>query len=189
VKRQSRRGVSVDDLARRFLGKPAPPFQLTTIDRRKIDSKKLAGKVVVLHFWSYSGDQLEEPYGQVGYLDFVYGKRRRLGVEVIGVAVNSQLATKGKSRRALRSIKKLHEFMRLAYPVTTDSGKLLAAYGDPRRLDAKLPLWVVIAADGRVVHYQVGYYSIKPDEGLKQLDAILIKQVRAARKTKSRKSD
>ena len=188
VRGQSKRVSSVDGLAAQFVGKPAPPFRLATINRKTVDSKSLAGKIVVLHFWSYKGDKLVEPYGQVGYLDFLHGKRRRLGVEVIGVAVNPALGNPQQSRAAVRSIKKLREFMNLDYTVATDPGKVLATFGDPRKIDAKLPLWVVIDADGKVVHYKVGFYRIKADEGLRQLDELLIRLIRQRRKKQDKKS-
>ena len=34
------------------IGSPAPEFVLTTFDERQIDSKDLAGKVIVLNFWA-----------------------------------------------------------------------------------------------------------------------------------------
>jgi len=183
---QSKRAASVGELARQKIGKPAPPIKLSTIDRKTIDSKSLAGKIVVLHFWSYKGDQLVEPYGQVGYLDFLHGKRRRLGVVVIGVAVNPALENPRTARAALRSVKKLREFMNLDYPVATDGGKVLESFGDPRRLDAKLPLWVVIDSEGKVAGYKVGFYRIKADEGLRQLDELVIRLVREKRKKSSK---
>ncbi|GIS60168.1 MAG: hypothetical protein CM1200mP2_23930 [Planctomycetaceae bacterium] len=88
----------------------------------------------MLHFWSYKGDQLVEPYGQVGYLDFLHGKRRRLGVAGVWVAVNPSFENPRTARAALRSVKKLREFMNLDYPVAIDSGKVLVLFGDPRRL-------------------------------------------------------
>ncbi len=184
VASQSKRAASVDELAAAVIGKPAPMFRLNTIDRKTIDSKSLAGKIVVLHFWSYKGEQLVEPYGQVGYLDFLHGKRHRLGVQVIGVAVNPALGQPRTARAALRSVRKLREFMNLDYPVATDSGKVLESFGDPRRLDAKLPLWVVIGADGKVSSYKVGFFQIKADEGLRELDEQVIRLIRASRKKK-----
>ncbi|HCD01003.1 MAG TPA: hypothetical protein DER64_10790 [Planctomycetaceae bacterium] len=183
---QSKRAASVGELAKQKMGKPAPSFKLSTIDRKTIDSKSLAGKIVVLHFWSYKGDQLVEPYGQVGYLDFLHGKRRRLGVSVIGVAVNPSLENPRTARAALPSVKKLREFMNLDYPVAIDGGKVLDSFGDPRRLDAKLPLWVVIDAEGKVAGYKVGFYRIKADEGLRQLDELLIRLIREKRKKSSK---
>ena len=87
----------------------------------------------------------------------------------------------------MRSVKKLREFMNLGYPIATDSGEVLEMFGDPRELDATLPLWVVIGADGKVVNYKVGFYRIKADEGLRQLDEQLIQLIRANRKKTSKK--
>ena len=92
-----------------------------------------------------------------------------------------------QSRAAQRSIRKLREFMNLDYTVATDAGKVLNTFGDPRKIDAKLPLWVVIGADGKVAHYKVGFYRIKADEGLRQLDELLIRLIRQRRKQQDKK--
>ena len=105
---------------------------------------------------------------------------------MIGVAVNPSLENPRTARAALRSVKKLREFMNLDYPVAIDGGKVLDSFGDPRRLDAKLPLWVVIDAEGKVAGYKVGFYRIKADEGLKQLDELLIRLIREKRKKSSK---
>ena len=62
-----------------------------------------------------------------------------------------------------------------------DDGTLLRKFGDPRRVGAELPLWVLVSADGKIAHYKVGFYDIKPDEGLKQLDAEVVKLIRQQR--------
>lgn len=177
VKTQAQRADDVSSLAKKFVGQPAAAFELTTLDKKTVNSKDLAGKIVVLHFWDYEGEPLTEPYGQVGYLDFLSGKRKRYGIEVVGVAVNESFTDPAKLTGALRSVRKLREFMNLSYPITTDDGTLLAKFGDPRKLGAKLPLWVVIAPDGKIAHYHVGFYSIKPDEGLRPLDEAVMKQI------------
>ncbi len=178
VKAQTQRTDDVDSLAKKFVNQTAPAFEVTTLDKKTISSKDLAGKIVVLHFWDYEGEPLAEPYGQVGYLDFLSNKRKRFGIEVIGVAVNESFADAGKSSTALRSVRKLREFMNLSYPIATDDGTLLAKFGDPRKLGAKLPLWVVINPDGKIAHYHVGFYAIKPDEGLRPLDEAVMKQIK-----------
>lgn len=178
VKSQSQRADDVESLAKKFNGQAAPAFDLTTLDKKAISSKDLAGKIVVLHFWDYEGEPLTEPYGQVGYLDFLSNKRKRYGIEVIGVAVNESFTDASKSTAALRSVRKLREFMNLSYPIATDDGTLLAMFGDPRKLGAKLPLWIVINPDGKIAHYHVGFYSIKPDEGLRPLDEAVMKQIK-----------
>lgn len=178
VKTQSQRSEDVAGLGKKYIGKPAPDWQLTTLDKKTISAKDLAGKIVVLHFWDYEGEPLTEPYGQVGYLDFLANKRKKFGIEVIGVAVNESFADAAKVTGALRSVRKLREFMNLSYPIATDDSTLLAKFGDPRKLGAKLPLWIVINPDGQIAHYQVGFYNIKADEGLRPLDEAVMKQIK-----------
>ena len=178
VKSQTQRADDVANVSKKFVGQAAPPFELTTLEKKTIHSKDLAGKIVVLHFWDYDSDPLVEPYGQVGYLDFLSNKRKRYGIEVIGVATNESFADPAKTTGALRSVRKLREFMNLGYPIATDDGTLVAKFGDPRKLGAKLPLWVVIDPDGKIAHYHVGFYAIKPDEGLRPLDEAVMKQIK-----------
>ena len=178
VKSQTQRADDVANVSKKFVGQPAPAFELTTLEKKTVSSKDLAGKIIVLHFWDYDSDPLVEPYGQVGYLDFLSNKRKRYGVEVVGVAVNESFADPAKTTGALRSVRKLREFMNLGYPIATDDGTLVAKFGDPRKLGAKLPLWVVIDPDGKIAHYNVGFYAIKPDEGLRPLDEAVMKQIK-----------
>lgn len=181
VSTQSRRTEDVASLAKRYVGKVAPEFKLTTIRKKNISSTTQKGRITVLHFWEYNGDSIEEPYGQVGYLDFLLNRRGRLGVDVVGVAVDKRFAEPATSGAALRSVRKLRDFMNLSYPVATDSGGTLRKFGDPRELGATLPVWVVVGADGKIAHYHVGFYSIRPDEGLRELDAVVVKLVREQR--------
>lgn len=178
VKSQTQRADDVASVSKKFVGQPSPAFELTTLEKKTISSKDLAGKIVVLHFWDYDSDPLTEPYGQVGYLDFLSNKRKRYGIEVIGVATNESFADPAKTTGAFRSVRKLREFMNLGYPIATDDGSLVAKFGDPRKLGAKLPLWVVIDPDGKIAHYHVGFYAIKPDEGLRPLDEAVMKQIK-----------
>lgn len=178
LKSQLQRSDEVAKLAKKFVGQAAPPYSLSTLDKAQIDAASLKDKIVVLHFWEYQSEPLLEPYGQVGYLDFLYSKRRKLGVQIVGVAVDSRLGDAQSAPAALRSIQKLRSFMNLAYPIVTDDGKLLGKFGDPRRSGAKLPLWVVIAPDGTIAHYHVGFYKINPDEGLREIDDVLVKLIK-----------
>ena len=181
VRSQHDRAGDLENLARKYTNQPAPEFSLTSLARKTISSQTQKNRITVLHFWTYQGDRLEEPYGQVGYLDFLKNKRGRLGVDVIGVAVNSDFSEKQTSGNALRAVRKLRDFMNLSYPIATDAGDQIKKFGDPRSLGANLPLWVVIGHDGKVAHYHVGYYSIKPDEGLRSLDTILLGLIRKQR--------
>jgi alkyl hydroperoxide reductase subunit AhpC len=181
VKSQLQRTDEVLQLAKKFVGQPAPAFTLETLDKKTVTANDLAGKITVLHFWEYQGEPLVEPYGQVGYLDFLYSRRRKLGVQVFGVAVDERFGQKDKALPAVRSVHKLQNFMNLAFPIATDGGELIAKFGDPRRVGATLPLWVVIGPDGKVAHYSVGFYKINPDEGLRELDDLLVKLIKEQR--------
>ena len=123
----------------------------------------------------------------MGYLDFLYHRRRKLGVEIIGVAVNQSLSDPATAGRGRSSARKLREFMNLSFPVAVDDGSVLKAFGDPREFGAKLPLFVVLDHDGRIVHYHVGFYRIDPDKGLQELDGVLVELIRKARAEKSEK--
>jgi peroxiredoxin len=181
VKSQARRFEDVKDLAQRFVGSKAPALELKSLTNQAIPAEDLEDKIIVLHFWEYQGDPLEEPYGQVGYLDYLYNRRHKLGVAVYGIGVDDRLADAPQTGAALRSIRKLRDFMNLSYPVAVDDGRLLKKFGDPRVIGAKLPLWVVIAPDGTIAHYEVGYYDIRPDEGLRQLDEVVVDLIRKQR--------
>ncbi len=182
---QSRRLDGVAGLAQKFVGQPASLPNLRLIGGGDLKAADYQGQTTVLHFWEYNGDKLIEPYGQVGYLDFLHNRRGKLGVKVVGIAVDPRLATAGEFNAAVRSFRKLQEFMNLSFPIATDDGKFLATLGDPRSLGSGLPLWVVIGHDGVITHYHVGTYDIQPDEGLKQLDAAVVaalkKQLEAKR--------
>ncbi|HLJ12084.1 MAG TPA: redoxin domain-containing protein [Planctomycetaceae bacterium] len=189
VKAQLQRSDEVSKLADKFIGKPAPAFSLTLSDKTEVASDSLKDKITVLHFWEYQGEPLVEPYGQVGYLDFLYGKRRKLGVQVFGVAVDSRIAEDRSSPAALKSIQKLKSFMNLSYPIALDDGKLLARFGDPTKYGAKLPLWIVIGPDGKIAHFRAGFYKINPDEGLNELDELLVKLIREQKSRGDSKDD
>jgi len=192
VNTQSRRGVDVDSLARRMIGKPAPAIRLKSLEGDALPATELAGKIVLLHFWSYRGEPFpQEPYGQVGFLDHLYHRRNKLGVRIYGVAVDSRFGDAGQAPAAIASVRKLTSFMNLTYPVVMDDGTL-ERLGDPERVGARLPLWVLIDPKGTVVEYKVGHYSIKPDEGLTQLDTAivgLLRKQRAERATPPAQAD
>jgi peroxiredoxin len=178
VRNQLQRTDEVSRLAEKFVGQPVPKFTLHLADKTEVSPDSLKDKITVLHFWDYQGEPLVEPYGQVGYLEFLYSRRRKLGVQVYGVAVDARVADERTTPAALKSIQKLKSFMNLDYPIAVDDGKLLARFGDPPKYGARLPLWVVIGRDGAVAHYHAGFYKINPDEGLRELDEVLIKLIR-----------
>ncbi len=160
----------VDSLADSMLKNASPKFTLQTLQSKSISSSSLLGKTVVLHFWDYANPTLEQPYGQVGYLDFTHNRWESKGVVVYGVAVNSQLIDAQTREAAIREIERLKQFMKLSYEITFDAGAVLNSFGNPTRLGEELPLWVVISPEGKVVHYQTGFYEVDNRVGLKALD-------------------
>jgi hypothetical protein len=178
VKAQLQRTDEVAKLSEKFVGKPAPKFALKLLDKSEVSSESLERKITVLHFWEYQAEPLVEPYGQVGYLQFLDTARRKLGIKVFGVAVDARFAEPQSAATALKSVHKLESFMNLEYGIALDDGKLLAKFGDPTKYGAKLPLWVVIGPDGKVAHFHTGFYKINPDEGLRELDEVLIRLIR-----------
>jgi len=181
ISRQERRVAETMKRKDQLLGKKAPGFVLNLLTGgTKLESESLKGRTVILHFWKYSDKPLSEPYGQIGYLQFLYSKRKAMKVDVIGVAMNPSLQQQDTFRSASRGARKLSEFMNLKYPIGYDDGSLLRELGDPRSTGGELPLWIVLAADGTVVHYHTGFYEIDRRQGLKELDEIVIKQIQAA---------
>jgi hypothetical protein len=175
VNAQSRRSGDLESLSKRFVGKAVPAVQFKSIDGEAVDLAAKSGKVMLLHFWSYRGEPFpSEPYGQIGFLDFLYNRRKVQGLEVYGIAVDKGTAAAGENSAILRSIRKLQSFMNLSYPLVLDDGVLLDKFGDPERVGAKLPLWVLIGPTGNVVEYKVGTYDVKGNEGLRHLDRTIV---------------
>lgn len=180
VERQQKRVTAVADRAGQLMHSAAPEFSLNLINGGSIESQSLKGKVVVLHFWDYRDQPLAEPYGQTGYLDFVFNQRRKANVQVIGISTSPDFQQSDTLSRAKRSSRKLSEFMNLTYPVAYDDGALLRTLGDPRDSSGQLPLWIVLSSDGKIAHYHAGFYEIDTARGLKELDAVLAEQIRKA---------
>lgn len=175
---QSRRQQGVAGLEKKYVGQPVTVGELKLATGGVLSTPELKGRTTILHFWDYNGDKLIEPYGQVGYLDFLHNRRGKIGAKIVGIAVDTRLADANQSAAATRGIRKLREFMNLGFPIAIDDGTLLKQFGDPRALGAELPLWVVIGHDGKIAHYKVGYYAIQPDEGLRELDAAVVEALK-----------
>ncbi len=175
LKLQAGRHDAVAQLAARFEGQQVAEFAIQGLAGDALSQSDLAGKVTVLHFWDYRDEPLQEPYGQVGYLDFLYHRRKPDGLQLYGVAVDGRLADQATRGASQRSVRKLKAFMNLSYPILLDSGGLLKQFGDPRLVGARLPLFVVIGPEGKIVHYHVGHYDVDRDQGLKQLDEVVAK--------------
>lgn len=172
------RDEAVADLATRFVGRPAPPISLIPLDGGPPIPLSKPDQVTVLHFWEYQEKPLAEPYGQVGYLDFLAQKRKGQ-VQVIGVISDKRLQDPGTESSALRSARKLREFMNIGYPLARETEGALSTFGDPRKFGVELPLWIVIGTDGTILHYRVGYYAVDSNRGLEELDGVIEKALSA----------
>jgi peroxiredoxin len=174
VQSQRQRAKSLQELAQRFIGQPAPEFTLTSLDGQPIAADVHRGKTLVLHLWDYRDEPLEEPYGQIGYLDFLLNRHRKQGIVVYGVSVDRRLRDSSTAGQARRSARKLKSFMNLGYEIAADhDGAVLKAFGDPTQFDEPLPLWIVIGPDGKVAHFRTGFYEVDRERGLKELDDVV----------------
>jgi hypothetical protein len=170
---QKNRAGAVAALADAIVGQPLGELKLTDLAGKPLSADALKGNVAVLHFWEYRDTPLEEPYGQIGYLDFLL--RRKPETVVIGVHVDPRLAEDETRRASLAGAKKLKAFMNLSYAIYYDDGSLLKRLGDPRIAGGKLPLFVVVGKDGKVAVYHSGLFEVKATEGLAELEAIVEK--------------
>jgi len=178
LRQQSDRSGALTMLSNNTLKKAAPAFELKNIAGGTVSSDVLKDHVTVLHFWEYRDAPLKQPYGQTGFLDYLYRQRKADGVQVIGVSADPRLADPATAGAALRSTRKFQQFMNLSYPVLLDDGTLIKKLGDPRPAGASLPLFVVIDAKGKVVHYQAGMYEVQRNRGLEELDREVTKALR-----------
>jgi hypothetical protein len=169
---QKGRSGAMQALRTAAIGKPLPELKIVDLNGKPLDPSTWQDKVLVLHFWEYRDAPLEEPYGQVGYLDFASRKLAAKAL-VIGVNVDERLASEDTRRTAISSARRLKAFMNLHYNIALDDGALLKQLGDPRAAGGKLPLFVVIGPSGKISEYHPGLYEIKPEQGLKQLEAAI----------------
>jgi hypothetical protein len=175
---QKNRAGAVAALREAAIGQPLGPIKLDELSGKPVTHEDLAGKVVVLHFWEYRDTPLEEPYGQIGYLDYLSRRRGEAGVLVYGVNVDPRLGDEETRRASIGAARKLKAFMNLSFPVLLDEGTLLKRLGDPRRGGGKLPLFIVVGKDGKIAEYHAGLYDVNSNEGLAELNAVIEKQLK-----------
>ncbi|HVX61958.1 MAG TPA: TlpA disulfide reductase family protein [Pirellulales bacterium] len=176
---QSGRANAVEELIARFQGQPVSKFGINGLSQAKLSESDLPGNVTLLHFWDYRNEPLEEPYGQVGYLEFLFNRHKAAGLKVYGVAVDGRFGDESARGAATSGVRKLKSFMNLSYPILLDSGSLVKQFGDPRLVGATLPLFAVIGPDGKIMHYHVGYYPVDLRQGLKELDDVVAQALKS----------
>jgi len=170
---EQNRADALAKLTSKHVGQSVVKFSLPSLAGEEPVEVDPQGHVTILHFWDYRDDPLKEPYGQVGYLEFLHNRRKAEGVQVFGVAVDGRLRTDATRRAAVSSVRKLKNFMNLTYPILLDDGTLLKQFDDPRLVGGALPLFVVIGPDGKVVDYHSGFYPVDRQDGLKALDSLV----------------
>ena len=177
VKLQKAVAAAAAQLQKQFVGHPVPRLELksASLSGAALSTKAAEGKPLVLHIWEYKDNPLVEPYGQIGYLDFLYRRHKADGVQVFGISVDERLDQPDARSDAVRSVRKLQSFMNLGYPIVLGGRDVLDAFGDPRRLGAELPLVVVVDGKGKVTHYHLGLYGVDRENGLAELDAAVEK--------------
>lgn len=173
TEQQKKRLEQSNSRAGALINTDAPPFSLSLIGGGNLESASLRGRIVILHFWDYRDAPLSEPYGQTGYLEFLYNQKKKMNIAVVGISTNADLQSAENLNRGKRSARKLSEFMNLTYPIGYNDGSLLEAFGDPRASRGQLPLWIVLTSDGKVAHYHAGFYEVDAAQGLKELETVL----------------
>ncbi len=179
LRTQNGRSGGVATLMARAIGKVVEEPGFVLYRGSDYSDDLLTGNVTVLHFWEYRSSPLEQPYGQVGYLDFLYRKYKDQGVNVFGVVSNTLLEDPAQRSRVRVNARKFASFMNLSFPVVADIKGYLGKIGDPRGAGAKLPLFIVLDSKGRIVHYKAGYYEVDRDLGLKSLDHAVLELLEA----------
>lgn len=182
LKQQTGRNEALDQLVAKQLGRKVEPFNLDGLDGAKLSETDLSERVTVLHLWDYRDEPLKEPYGQVGYLEFLYAKHRDAGLKVVGIAIDGRFQSPATTKQAAAGVRKLKTFMNLSYPILFDGGDFIRQFGDPRLVGGQLPLFIVVGPKGEIAHYKVGHYSLDRDAGLKELDAEVKKLLKPAEK-------
>jgi len=121
-----------------LLNKPAPDFELKTLDGRRVRLSSLRGQPVVLSFWaSWCGPCRRE----LPELSDVYEKLGQKGLQVFGVNDEGSAAAKEFVNK-----------MGIAFPTFDDSGRKAHALYRVR----SIPTLFFIDAEGQVVRYLVG---------------------------------
>jgi cytochrome c biogenesis protein CcmG/thiol:disulfide interchange protein DsbE len=133
-------------------GEPAPEFVLTTYDGREIDSKDLAGKVVVLNFWASWCKPCEQEAADLETAWRYYQPRG--DVLFLGTAYTD---TPTESQKYLTKFD-------ITYPNGDDLGTRISQAFRIRGV----PETYVIGPDGIVEHTQIG-----PFMSLQQITAVI----------------
>jgi hypothetical protein len=167
LREQGASSVAIEVMVEKAIGKKVWPAKVTDLRDKAIDASSWKEGVVVLHFWTYQETPLKQPYGQVGFLDFL--SRKEQDVQVVGVLSHEAVQQNDTRREALRSARKFRDFMNVSYPIVV-ADELLEAIGDPRKHSSELPMFVIVGPTGKVEYVKVGLFDVDPQRGLTELE-------------------
>lgn len=168
LREQGASSVAIEVMVEKVMGKKVWPALSRDLRDQAIPADQYKKGVVILHFWNYQESPLKQPYGQVGFLDFL--SRKRDDVQVIGVVSHEQVRDVDGKGAALRSARKFRDFMNVSYPIVV-ANQLLTDIGDPREHNAELPMFVILNQQGQVAYVKVGLFEVDPQRGLTELEA------------------
>lgn len=166
---------ALESLKRKAIGRSLAKSGFRDDTGKKVPFSSLKKTVTIFHFWEYRDRPLRPPYGQVGYLDFLYRRQDSEKVAVVGVAVHSTDDNPDDRRKSIRSARKLAQFMNISYPLVFDDGNVLNQIGDPRKFGVSLPVYVVVDRNGKIHDLHVGFYPVNREFGLKELQSTVTK--------------
>lgn len=153
AKKKSRK-VKVDEKNHYKLNKKAPKYAVKSISGKKINSKKLIGKVVVFSFWLTNGEASRKQIQQLNKLKLSYKTK---DVEFIAVSPDKE--------------HKLNKFLKL-YPFYYDmieDGKWLAS-----KFDVKIyPTNIIIDKKGKFQYYKTSYSNDMAEAMSYKIDQLL----------------
>lgn len=170
LREQGASSVAVEVMVERVMGKKVWPALSRDLRDKPIDDESWKNGVVVLHFWGYQESPLKQPYGQVGFLDFL--SRKRDDIQIVGIVSHEAVREVDGKPGALRSARKFRDFMNVSYPIVV-ANQLLTEIGDPRNHNAELPMFVVLNQAGKVCYVKVGLFDVDPQRGLTELEAVI----------------
>jgi hypothetical protein len=139
VRAEKDRSNAIGAIQSKLVGSISPRPELETMAGAKFDWNELQGKVTVFHFWEYRDTPLEEPYGQVAYLDFLQRRHGVKKMQVYGVVTGERVNQPDTRRAGVQSARRLHTFMNLSFPLLVDISEGIKQFGDPRVTGARLP--------------------------------------------------
>ncbi|MBZ5515352.1 MAG: TlpA family protein disulfide reductase [Acidobacteriia bacterium] len=129
-------------------GKPAPVFQMMTLDGKELDSESLRGRPVLLYVWFTGCPPCMEEAPQLVALDHEFSGR---GLTIVGANADSILGLGYDDAARRRYV----ETEKIPFTITNWTRESDAAYGGI----AIFPALFLIDAKGVIIRHWVGYVS------------------------------